>query len=109
MLERITKYESMKQNNTTDSPTTPTLQPPPPPPPSRLKIKGIINEMKKLRSGKLIHNSVDMMYEIQKDENGDTEFVTKNTLLEYKKLFGNNILEYDDKLTTDPYYKPFII
>ena len=75
----------------------------------RIIVQNIINETKQLRNGKKIVDPSGAMYKIQKDGSTAGEYVTKNTLLKYKELFGADILKYDEVLRTDPYYKDFIV
>ena len=57
-------------------------------------------DSKKLRSGKVLTHAFDMTYDILKD--GERQFVDKETLKLYKRLFGSQILQYDETLLNDP-------
>ena len=75
-----------------------------------IKVQMVVNETKQLKNGKKIPNPSGAMYKIQKEnETKGGEYVTKNTLMKYKELFGDNILQYDEIFMSDPYYKNFIV
>ena len=54
----------------------------------------------KLRSGRVLTHPFDMTYDILKDN--ERQFVDKETLQLYKRLFGAQILQYNEDLLNDP-------
>lgn len=67
-----------------------------------IKIQNIIPQIdsNKLRSGRALTHSYLMTYDIVK--NGERQFVDKEILQLYKRLFGSRILQYDKALLEDP-------
>ena len=66
-----------------------------------IRIQNIIPQTSnKLRSGKILTHSYEMTYDIVKD--GERQFVDKEILQLYKRLFGSRILQYDQALLNDP-------
>lgn len=61
----------------------------------------------KLRSGKVLTHPYDMTYDILKDD--ERQFVGKETLQLYKRLFGSQILQYNEALLSDPKKNKHII
>ena len=61
----------------------------------------------KLRSGKTLTHAYEMTYDIVKD--GEREFVDKEILQLYKRLFGSQILQYDQSLLDDPQKQKHVI
>ena len=61
----------------------------------------------KLRNGKVLTHPFDMTYDILKD--GERQFVDKETLQLYKRLFGSQILQYNEALLSDPEKNKHII
>ena len=61
----------------------------------------------KLRSGRMLLHPFEMTYDTLK--NGVREFVDANTLKLYKRLFGQNILQYDQLVLDNPDLKKHII
>ena len=80
----------------TDKPTSNTLHKP------VIKVQNIIpqTDSTKLRSGRTLTHSYEMTYDIVKD--GERQFVDKEILQLYKRLFGSRILQYDKTLLNDP-------
>lgn len=67
-----------------------------------IKIQNIIPQIdsNKLRSGKALTHGYAMTYDIVID--GKRQFVDKEILQLYKRLFGSRILQYDKGLLDDP-------
>lgn len=65
-------------------------------------LKSIMPQTTSLRSGKTLIHPQDLTFEIEK--NGQQEFVDKNTLVLYKKLFGSNVLQYDQSVLDNPLF-----
>lgn len=67
-----------------------------------IRVQNIIpqTDTNKLRSGKKLTHSYEMTYDIVKD--GERQFVDKEILQLYKRLFGSRILQYDTALLNDP-------
>ena len=91
--------ENRQQDNNeqpTDKPTSNTLHKP------VIKVQNIIpqTDSTKLRSGRTLTHSYEMTYDIVKD--GERQFVDKEILQLYKRLFGSRILQYDKTLLNDP-------
>ena len=61
----------------------------------------------KLRSGKVLTHAFDMTYDILKD--GERQFVDKETLRLYKRLFGSQVLQYSEALLNDPQKSKHIV
>ena len=74
-----------------------------------IKIQNIIPQIisNKLRSGKALTHGYEMTYDIVKD--GERQFVDKEILQLYKRLFGSQILQYDKALLNDPQKMKHII
>ena len=74
-----------------------------------IKVQNIIpqTDSNKLRSGKTLIHSYEMTYDILKD--GERQFVDKEILQLYKRLFGSRILQYDNALLNDPQKSKHII
>ena len=87
----------------TDNQTSNTLHKP------VIKIQNIIPQIisNKLRSGKALTHGYEMTYDIVKD--GERQFVDKEILQLYKRLFGSQILQYDKALLNDPQKMKHII
>ena len=67
-----------------------------------IRVQNILpqTDSNKLRSGKMLTHSYEMTYDIVKD--GERQFVDKEILQLYKRLFGSRILQYDQALLNDP-------
>ena len=75
--------------------------------PQKLYIENaFLRPSRHLRSGQPMDS--DLVYAIQKDDN-PTEYVSKNVLSSYIKLFGSDIIHYDKQFFEDPAMKNFII
>ena len=74
-----------------------------------IKVLNILpqTDSTKLRSGKTLTHAYEMTYDIVKD--GERQFVNKEILNLYKRLFGPRILQYDEKLLVDTQMRKHII
>ena len=60
-----------------------------------------------LRSGRATNS--DLVYAIQKDNSDTVEYVSKNVLSSYIKLFGKDAINYDKQFFENPTMKSYVI
>jgi len=74
-----------------------------------IKVLNILpqTDSNKLRSGKTLTHAYEMTYDIIKD--GERQFVNKEILNLYKRLFGSQILQYDEELLRNTQMQKHII